>query len=168
MYVHTKLRTQTDAAALFVAAKNGTRPGQPSGVNAEANSPVRTTHGTAASKGQQEGRAARGTRVRLRGGSQVTFCSPSRNDRDTDTDPGVVAAGVRRGRGQWARLHPPQQRATPRGDGLFCILTVPTPESWRRSWSMTSGRNWVKGVGDLSVSFLTVACESVMISKRKA
>lgn len=86
MYVHTKSRTQTDVAALFVAAKNGTRPGQPSGVNAEANSLVRTTHGTAASKGQQEGRAARGTRVRLRGGSQVTFCSPSRNDRDTDTD----------------------------------------------------------------------------------
>lgn len=156
MYVHTKSRTQTDAAALFVAAKNGTRPGRPSGVNAEANSPVRTTHGTAASK--------RGERPAAPGcASGEGRRSPSARPQEmteTQTRTGVAAAGARRGRGQWARPHPPRQRAAPRGDRLFCILTVPTPESWRRSW--------VKGVGDLSVSFLTVACESVMISKRKA
>lgn len=58
-----------------------------------------------------------------------------------------------------------RQRETPRGDGMFCILTVATLKSWPRPWSMILGGNWVKGMRDLSVSFLTVACESVMISK---
>lgn len=34
-------------------------------------------------------------------------------------------------------------------------------------WSVTIGRNWVKGVCDLSVSFLTTVCESTLITKEK-
>lgn len=50
---------------------------------------------------------------------------------------------------------------------VFWALAEPMSMSWLYGEAVTTGTNWVKGPGGLSVVFLTTACESTIFPKWK-